>query len=63
VDTAAAGVDGWEARERLHDAGVLSNVVSGKLRLVTHLGVSAQDVEDAITVWHKVAEDVGAGAR
>jgi threonine aldolase len=61
VDTAAAGIDGWEARERLHDAGVLSNVVSGKLRLVTHLGVSAQDVEEAITVWRKVAEDAGAG--
>ena len=62
VDTAAVGVDAWEARERLFDAGVLSNVVSGMLRLVTHLGVSAQDVEDAIVVWRKVAESAGAGS-
>jgi threonine aldolase len=62
VDTGAVGVDAWEARERLQDAGVLSNVVSGALRLVTHLGVSPQDVEDAIVVWRKVADSAGAGS-
>jgi len=61
VDTPAAGVDAWEARRRLQDAGVLSNVVSGKLRLVTHLGVTDDDVDDAIVVWRKVVEDAKAG--
>jgi len=61
VDTSAAGVDAWEARRRLQEAGVLSNVVSGKLRLVTHVDVDAGDVEDAVVVWRKVVEDVRAG--
>ena len=61
VDTPAAGVDAWEARRRLQDAGVLSNVVSGKLRLVTHLGVTDDDVDETVVVWRKVVEDVKAG--
>jgi threonine aldolase len=55
VDTAAAGIDPWEAWTRLKDAGVLSNVVSGRLRLVTHLGISVGDVDEAVVVWRKIA--------
>jgi len=61
VDTSAAGVDAWDSWRRLRDAGVLSNVVSGKLRLVTHVGVSEQDVDDAIVVWRKVVDDATGG--
>jgi threonine aldolase len=61
VDTLAVGVDPWEAWRRLGDAGVGSNVVAGKLRLVTHVNVSAQDVDEAVVVWRKVVEDATAG--
>jgi threonine aldolase len=55
VDTATAGIDPWDAWARLKDEGVLSNVVSGRLRLVTHLDVTAADVDAAVVVWRKIA--------
>jgi threonine aldolase len=63
LDTQPVGISGLEVRDRLRDAGVLSNALGTKVRLVTNLDVSAQDVEEAITVWRKVAEDAGSGDR
>jgi threonine aldolase len=63
LDTQPIGITGLEVRDRLRDAGVLSNALGTKVRLVTNLDVSAQDVEDAITVWRKVAEDARSGSR
>jgi threonine aldolase len=63
LDTRPIGTSGLEVRDRLRDAGVLSNALGSKVRLVTNLDVSAHDVEDAITVWRKVAEDAGADLR
>jgi threonine aldolase len=54
ADTEALGLDAQEAVERLEDAGVLSNVVAGKVRLVTHLDVTAEDIEEAVAVWRRV---------
>jgi threonine aldolase len=50
-DTVAEGRDAWEIRERLGAEGVLSNVVAGKLRLVTHRDVTASDIEESIVSW------------
>jgi threonine aldolase len=51
ADIAAIGVSPWEARARLGEHGILSNVVAGKLRLVTHRDVTAADIEEAIGAW------------
>jgi threonine aldolase len=63
LDTQPLGISGLEVRDRLRDAGVLSNALGTKVRLVTNLDVSAEDVEDAVTVWRKVAEDARSGGR
>jgi threonine aldolase len=55
VDTRGVGLDPWLAWERLRDEeGVLSNVVAGKVRLVTHLDVTGDDVEGTIDAWRRV---------
>jgi len=53
VDSGAVGVSPLEMRERLRDHGVLVTLVGGKVRMVTHLDVSAQDIETAIDAWRR----------
>jgi threonine aldolase len=55
VDTTPLGRDPWDVYHRLRDEGVLPNVVAGKIRLVTHLGVTPSDVDEAVGVWRRVA--------
>jgi threonine aldolase len=57
ADTRAIGVPPFEVLERLRAAGVLANVVAGRIRLVTHRDVSADQVEEAIGVWRSVTGD------
>jgi threonine aldolase len=57
VDTRAIGVAPLDMMARLRAGGVLSNVVSGRLRLLTHRDVTAEDVEEAITLWGGVVSD------
>jgi threonine aldolase len=54
ADTEALGLDPQEVVDRLEAHGVLSNVVADKVRLVTHLDVTKEDVEEAIMVWRRV---------
>jgi threonine aldolase len=59
-DTAAIDLSPWRARARLGDAGILSNVVAGKLRLVTHRDVTREDVDETVSAWRDlVADEVG----
>jgi threonine aldolase len=55
VDTAVAAMNPFDVWRRLEGEGVLSNVVAGKLRLVTHLGVTAAEIEETLTVWRRLA--------
>jgi threonine aldolase len=55
ADTRAVGVPPFRMLERLRDAGVLANVVAGKVRFVTHRDVTAEQIEEAIRVWREVA--------
>jgi threonine aldolase len=62
VDTAAAGLAPLEVRGRLAEVGVLVNVIAGRVRLVTHRDVTAEDVEETIGAWRQVvASMTGAG--
>jgi threonine aldolase len=55
ADTRAIGVAPFEMLERLRAAGVLANVVAGRIRLVTHRDITADQIEEAIGVWRRVA--------
>jgi len=62
VDTRAIGIPPFEMLERLRDAGVLANVVAGKIRLVTHRDVTAGQIEQAIRVWSEVTAEAKGGS-
>lgn len=55
VDPAPLGLDGDAVAARLLDLGVLVNVVSGRVRFVTHQDVSAEGIETAIRAWRELA--------
>jgi len=44
-----------EVANRLEDHGVGASVVSGKVRMVTHVDIADEDVETAIAAWRAVA--------
>jgi threonine aldolase len=54
VDVARAGFDLVEVVERLKSEGVLATMVAGKVRMLTHVDVSARDVDRAIGAWGRV---------
>ena len=55
IDVRQFGLAPWEVVRRLRAEGVLSNAEAGKVRLVTHLGVTREDVEETIAVWRRLA--------
>jgi threonine aldolase len=63
ADTRAIGIPPFEMMERLRDAGVLANVVAGKIRLVTHRDVAAEQVEEAVGIWRDVVAQANEGSR
>jgi threonine aldolase len=56
VDTQAVGMRPLDAIERLEADGVRSTLVSGKVRMVTHVDVSDRDVEIAVAAWRRLAD-------
>jgi len=57
ADVAAIGLEPFDVLERLRAAGLLANVVAGKVRFLTHRDVDAGDVERAIPVWRRVIDE------
>lgn len=55
VDPTPLGLDADAAAARLSDLGVLANVVSGKVRFVTHRDVSTEDIGAALRAWRELA--------
>ena len=62
ADTAAVGIAPFDMRERLRSAGVLVNVVAGKVRLVTHRDVGAADIDAAVEIWGEVTSAARKGS-
>ena len=62
ADTKAIGVDPVRSWRRLAEEGILANVVANKVRFVTHLDVTRQEVEEAVRVWPRVLADLEGGA-
>jgi threonine aldolase len=57
IDAEPFGFDPWDLRRLLQEAGVLTNVLGGLIRLVTHRDVTAQDIEETIVRWGRVARE------
>ena len=55
VDTETMGLEPLEAVRRMMGEGVGCTIVAPKVRMVTHLGISDEDVETALAAWRRVA--------
>ncbi len=62
VDTEAVGMEPLVAVGRLEREGVGATLVSGNVRMVTHLDVSDDDIETAVAAWRTVAAAHGEDA-
>jgi threonine aldolase len=54
VDTEPAGMSALEAVRRLAGAGIGATISGRRVRLVTHVDISDDDVETAIAAWRQV---------
>jgi threonine aldolase len=55
VDPEPLGMPLGEVVDRLRDEGVLATMVAGRVRMVTHLDVSGEDVDAAIEAWRRIS--------
>jgi threonine aldolase len=55
ADPSPLGITAAEVVDRLKDEGVLVTLVAGKVRMLTHVDVTAEDVETAIGAWRRIA--------
>jgi threonine aldolase len=55
ADPATLGMTLVEVVDRLRDEGVLVTMVAGKVRMVTHLDVTAEDIEAAVDAWRRIS--------
>jgi threonine aldolase len=55
VDPGPFGSTAGGLARRLREEGVLVTQVAGKVRMLTHLDVTADDVDEAVAVWRRLA--------
>lgn len=61
ADTMSVDLDPLEAIARLREEAVLSTFVSDRVRMVTHIDISDDDIETALAAWRLVAASVSRG--
>jgi threonine aldolase len=59
VDVSGTGRDAVQWREMLAAEGVLVTIVGGRVRMLTHVGVGADDVRAALDAWCRAAKVIG----
>jgi threonine aldolase len=59
VDVSGTGRDAVQWREMLAAEGVLVTIVGGRVRMLTHVGVSADDVRAALDAWRRAVKAIG----
>jgi threonine aldolase len=57
VDVSATGRDALEWRDRLAAEGVLVTLIGDRIRMLTHVGTDAGDIEAALAGWRRAAKD------
>lgn len=55
ADPAPLGAPAADVVARLKEQGVLATIVAGKVRMLTHRDISAEDIEAAIAAWKRIA--------
>lgn len=56
VDVSGTGRDATQWRERLAAEGVLVTMIGGRIRMLTHVGVDAADIQAALAAWRNAAK-------
>ncbi|MGH3302749.1 MAG: threonine aldolase family protein [Streptosporangiaceae bacterium] len=56
ADVSGTGRDAVQWRELLAGEGVLVTIVGGRVRMLTHVGVTAADISAALDAWRRVAK-------
>jgi threonine aldolase len=59
VDVSGTGRDAGQWRGLLADERVLVTIVGGRVRMLTHVGVTAADISAALDAWRRVAKAIG----
>jgi threonine aldolase len=59
ADVAGTGHDASEWADLLAAEGVLVSTLGGRVRMLTHVGVSADDIGTALTAWRRAAAKAG----
>jgi threonine aldolase len=57
VDTSVMGLDPLEAVMRMQEEGVGCTIVPPRVRMVTHVDISDEDIEAALGAWRRIAAD------
>ncbi|HEY7323216.1 MAG TPA: GntG family PLP-dependent aldolase [Streptosporangiaceae bacterium] len=56
ADVAGTGRDALEWRELLAAEGVLVTIIGDRVRMLTHVGISAADIAAALDAWRRIAK-------
>jgi threonine aldolase len=59
ADVSGTGRDAGQWREMLASEGVLVTIVGGRVRMLTHVGVTAADISAALDAWRRAAKAIG----
>jgi threonine aldolase len=59
VDVSGTGRDAAQWRELLAAEGALVTIIGGRVRMLTHVGVGADDVLAALDAWRRAAKVIG----
>jgi threonine aldolase len=59
ADVSGTGRDAVQWRELLAAEGLLVTIVGGRVRMLTHVGVTAADISAALDAWRRAAKAVG----
>ncbi len=59
ADVSGTGRDAGQWRDLLAGEGLLVTIVGGRVRMLTHVGVTAADVAAALDAWRRVAKVIG----
>ena len=60
ADVTGTGHDAGEWRQRLAASGVLVTMAGGRIRMLTHVGVTPRDIDAALAAWREVAAEMAA---
>ena len=61
VDTSVMALEPLEAVMRMKEQGVGSTIVPPKVRMVTHVDISDEDIETALAAWRRVSSAARGG--